>query len=272
MIRHLSVALFDIWAGAGKWQLWAFLARDDLFTLHRKTLLGFLWEPISYIILVAALGPLYAGLMRVPLEEYLLYFSAGWLAWRLISGLIASSTSTYLSAAKIITQVKLPYSFYSYKQVCNIWYILLLNLPVFLLLVLFSGSFTKIAPLSALLALLIYMVTGFFLSIVIGYCSLVFRDLRAIIDNVMRIAFFVTPVIWGYDIRGEGAEKINWSVKSAYIDYNPFYHFLVLLREPLLGHPVPLHSYWFSLSLMSSLIMTGLYVLSVKRRKFAYLV
>jgi ABC-2 type transport system permease protein len=268
----LKITKADLIEGAAKWQLWAYLARDDLFNVHKKTFFGFLWEPISYIIILVALGPLYAEILNIPLVDYLIYFSAGWFVWRIIAVLIIASTVTYSSSARIITQIKLPFSLYSYKHVCHSIYILLLNLPVFLVIAIYNGSLEYINYIGVIIGLLYFIVTGFFLSITLGYYSLKFRDLRAIVDNVMRIAFFVTPVIWGYGLSAQNSEIINLSTKVRYVNYNPLYHYLVLLREPLLGKSVPISSYYITFIITIFLVFIGLYTLTVKRHKVSYLV
>jgi len=45
----------------------------------------------------------------------------------------------------------------------------------------------------------------------------------------MQVVFFITPVMWGPEVLG--ASNHQWI-----IDFNPFYSFLELIREPLLGN------------------------------------
>ena len=54
------------------------------------------------------------------------------------------------------------------------------------------------------------------------------------VNNLMRVVFFLTPVIWMPEMLG---------LRSTYLDLNPFYHFLELFRAPLLGHSPKLLSW-----------------------------
>ena len=49
----------------------------------------------------------------------------------------------------------------------------------------------------------------------------------------MRVAFLATPIIW---MPGMGGGRSK--VMGAFLDFNPFYHFLELIRAPLLGNPI----------------------------------
>lgn len=233
----------DLISGAQKYPIWARLALDDIISVNRRSVFGFLWEPISYIFMIAALSPLYASLMNIDLGSYIVYFSAGWLVWRLMSGLISSSCTTYIGAANYITQSKQPFSIYSYKLVLSHLYRFILNLPVFLTIIFIYSDIAGINILGVVGAMLLFIVMGFSLSITIGYLTLKFSDIRMVIDNIMRIAFFVTPVIW-FDkvIVDLSAANLNIATKAAYLDYNPLYHYLIVMRSPLLGLEAPSHS------------------------------
>jgi ABC-type polysaccharide/polyol phosphate export permease len=64
-----------------------------------------------------------------------------------------------------------------------------------------------------------------------------YRDFIQVITNWLAILFFLTPVMWKADFLPNEYRFI--------IDYNPFAQFLALLRAPLLGEPVSLHT-WVS--------------------------
>jgi ABC-type polysaccharide/polyol phosphate export permease len=64
-----------------------------------------------------------------------------------------------------------------------------------------------------------------------------YRDVIQVITNWLAILFFLTPVMWKADFLPSQYRFI--------IDYNPFAQFLELLRAPLLGEPVSLHT-WVS--------------------------
>ena len=64
-----------------------------------------------------------------------------------------------------------------------------------------------------------------------------YRDLVEVFNAVIRIAFLATPVIW---MPGEGMTR---SVMSAFLIYNPFYHFIEVVRAPMLGQSPALLSW-----------------------------
>src|SRR5262249_46191934 len=53
-----------------------------------------------------------------------------------------------------------------------------------------------------------------------------YRDLPEIISNVMQVAFYVTPIIWPASLLSDG---------QLFLDLNPFYHLIEIVRAPLFG-------------------------------------
>jgi lipopolysaccharide transport system permease protein len=64
---------------------------------------------------------------------------------------------------------------------------------------------------------------------VLGIISARFRDMPPIISSVTTIGFFVTPVMWSPDLIG------NNELAHLLLGLNPFYHWLQIVRLPILG-------------------------------------
>jgi lipopolysaccharide transport system permease protein len=60
----------------------------------------------------------------------------------------------------------------------------------------------------------------------LGMLCLRFRDMVPLVSNLVQIAFFLTPVMWRKEMLG----RYQWAA-----DFNPLYHFLEVVRAPLLG-------------------------------------
>jgi len=62
-----------------------------------------------------------------------------------------------------------------------------------------------------------------------------YRDMSQIIKSLIQIVFFITPIMWKPETLNERYHFI--------FDFNPFYAFLQLLREPLLGNTPTLKNF-----------------------------
>ena len=57
--------------------------------------------------------------------------------------------------------------------------------------------------------------------------SPIFRDIKKIVENLMIIFFFSTPIIW--------SEEIMRPKLKFLLNFNPFYHLISIFRNPLLN-------------------------------------
>ena len=93
----------------------------------------------------------------------------------------------------------------------------------------------RIAPgwtgLLAVPGLVLLCMNGVWTGLLLGLVSARFRDVPPIVESVVRILFFVTPVIWMPEFLPERIALLTW---------NPFFHFLEVVRAPLLDQlPAP---------------------------------
>jgi ABC-2 type transport system permease protein/lipopolysaccharide transport system permease protein len=83
-----------------------------------------------------------------------------------------------------------------------------------------------VVSLLAIPGLMLVVLNGTVVSLTIGIISARFRDVPQIINSIVQILFFITPIFWKTgSLRGH-----------AYItDLNPLFHLLEIVRSPLLG-------------------------------------
>jgi len=56
--------------------------------------------------------------------------------------------------------------------------------------------------------------------------SVIFKDIKKILENLLLILFFSTPIIWSEELMNEKLKFI--------LNFNPSYHFLNIFKNPLL--------------------------------------
>jgi lipopolysaccharide transport system permease protein len=74
------------------------------------------------------------------------------------------------------------------------------------------------------------------MSFVLSIVCTRFRDVIEIIKNLMQVMFYATPIIWG-------SEMLPKKVGDIILNFNPFYHLITIIREPLLGQ-IPTFLNW----------------------------
>ena len=74
------------------------MAMQDIRLRYRGSILGPFWLTLSTIIMVAAMGVIYARLFHMEVSRYLPFLTIGLIVWQFISALINEGCQTFLAA------------------------------------------------------------------------------------------------------------------------------------------------------------------------------
>jgi ABC-type polysaccharide/polyol phosphate export permease len=233
----LRRAIQDIREGLARWRLWGLMGWNDILLRYRRSMLGPFWLTISMGIMVAALGFLYGSLFKIPLETYLPFLTLGLLVWGLISGLITDGCTALSGAEGLIKEVRLPYSLHVFRMIWRNLIIFGHNIVVYLIVAAIFGIKPSLATLLVVPGLALVMLNAVSMGLLASIVCARFRDVPQIVSSLLQITFFMTPIIWQPELLKE---------RHFLVDSNPFYHFVEIIRAPLLGQSVQLESWLYA--------------------------
>ncbi len=216
---------------------------QDIATRYKRTRIGAFWLTIGTAVTIAALGFVFGSLFRQPIKEYLPFLTIGTLIWNLLSQSLIEGSNSFVVSSGIILQVRLPLFIHVMRVLWRNIIILghnLLILPLVFLIFMRPVSLNVLLVIPGFL-LLTANISWMMLALAI-ICAR-FRDVSQIVQSVIQIMYFVTPVMWNEKLLPARAG-------TAMLDYNPLYHLISIVRSPLLGN-LPSEMNWiFSLILM----------------------
>lgn len=240
----LSRASTDFLQGLTRSPLWAGLAWQDTKQRYRRSLLGPFWITVSTGVMVAAMGPLYGTLLGQDIGTYLQYLSVSLILWAFISSTINEAGSAFVGAEGYIKQIALPLTVHVFRMLAKNGIMLAHNIVIVVaVLVIFPPPRWESVWLFPLgLAL----VTGnlLWISLLLAVLSARFRDVPQLVGNLVQVAFFLSPIIWRAEMLGPRSRLIA--------ELNPLYHFMEVVRSPLLGSQIQATSW-----LVTFLLMVG---------------
>jgi ABC-2 type transport system permease protein/lipopolysaccharide transport system permease protein len=221
------LALADIRAGMRMWRLWGALGLTEILQRYRRSILGPFWLTASMGVMVVALGILYGNLFKQDLSKFMPFFCVGLLAWNLISSIVNDAGGLFCSHEFFIKQIRLPYTMYVWKFLWARAIIFAHNFVIYLGVILYFRLWPGLPVVASVLGLLLIGLNGFLAATWLGMISARFRDVPQIIASATQVIFFLTPVLWQPELLGS---------RSYVVDWNPFFHLIEVVREPLLGH------------------------------------
>jgi ABC-type polysaccharide/polyol phosphate export permease len=222
----------DLSSGLTKSSLWWALSYQDIKQRYRRSTIGPFWITISTGIFVAAMGPLYGALLGQDTSSYVQYLAVSFILWIFISSTINESCTVFIGAEGMIKQIELPVSIHIFRLLSKNVLILGHNAVVIAVVLIFYPpiSFSDVWLLP--LGLLLLFINLFWISLLLALFSTRFRDVPQIVASLMQIFFFLSPILWRPEMLGPRNHFLA--------DYNPLYHFIEIVRSPLLGTPTNL--------------------------------
>jgi ABC-type polysaccharide/polyol phosphate export permease len=236
-ISQSQLAKQDFLGGLKKWRVWLMLSYQDIQLRYRRSVLGPFWLTLSMAITVYSMGYLYGHLFHTDLEAYFPFLVSGMLTWALISTLITESTDAFTASDGLIKQIKLPYTLYIHQVVFRNITIFFHNIVVIIPILAIYHEVAKINFYTLMLipGLLIIYLNAFCYGLVLAIFGARYRDISQVIKSLIQVTFFVTPIMWNPNVL---------PAKDHYIvALNPFYAFVQVIRQPLIGAPPELSSF-----------------------------
>ncbi len=226
----------DLLNGLQKWPLWTRLGWLEIKRRYRRTTLGPFWSAISLLVFVFAIGGLGSGLLGKQSQDYLPFLISGMVVWVMLSSIINESCSVFLGGVNLIRQMQFDYSILVYALLWRNLMVFFHNLSVYLFIFLIFAP-GRLSPmvLWAVPGLFLLMLTCAWITLLLGMFSLRFRDVQPLVQSLIQITMFVTPIFWS-------ADRLTGIHRVIYVGLNPFYHLIAIVRNPLMGEPPPLNS------------------------------
>jgi lipopolysaccharide transport system permease protein len=220
-------AMADLAGGVRLWRLaWA-LGWLDIRLRYRGSMLGPFWLTISTGVMVGALGVLYSTLFKIDLRDYLPFLALSQVLWGFLASLVSESCTVFTEAEGVIRSVRMPFFVFSLRALIRNAVALAHNIVVIVVVFAIFRIWPTIDSLMALPGLVLWAIDALALTLILGAFCARFRDIQPIVNSVMQIAFFMTPVIWKPDQLG--ADGV------ANLAFNPFFDLLEIVRGPILG-------------------------------------
>ncbi len=188
-------------------QLIAALTARDLKARYRGSILGYFWSLANPLLLLAVYTIVFTKFFpQQVVKPYPLFLFAGILPWTFFAAAILESTTSITGNAGLIKKVMFPAEALPLVVVLSHLVHFALAIPVLLaakVAYTLMGQTTMsitILLVPVLMLLQTLFVAG--IAMTVASASVLLRDLRDIITNLMQIGFFMTPVIYQLDYIG----------------------------------------------------------------------
>ncbi|MEA1938224.1 MAG: ABC transporter permease [Pseudomonadota bacterium] len=225
--KYFVPAFDDIAEALLHWPIWIKLGTYDFMIQHRRTLIGPFWQTAQQGVWVAGLALVFASKMSEGRGDYIPYVVVGIVLWNFMAAMLNIGTTVFTSNIGLITNISAPLSTHVLRSIVLALWRMLFQFLLFLAILPFFTHVIGPVNLLAIPGFLIGLFTSFWVCMLFAILGARFRDVYYINASMLRFLFFMTPIFWVPTIGG---------VRGFIAVFNPFTHYLAIVREPLLGN------------------------------------
>lgn len=236
------LGIADLLSGIDNWRLSHLMGLGEIRRRYARSRIGQFWLTISTGMMVAALGLVWSTLWNLPVADLMPFVAVSLTVWTMIAGALGEATTVFVSTGPMFLNQGMSFSTAIYGLVYRHLLIFLHNVPIIVVAILLFSVPAGLICFIALPGFALLVLALVWTSYLVAIACVRFRDLTQVVQNVLMIAFFITPVLWKPD-------QISPD-KHYLLSLNPFAALLAVVREPLLGQ-IPTADDWITAAVFS---------------------
>ena len=256
-----SPSVLELARSLSLWRFWMALAWQDWRRRYRRSALGAAWVLVSFALFVGVKILIFGAMTQNEIGFFSLWLSIGFLIWTYISSNIVEGGNVFIASARWINGADLPYMIYVFQSVARSIIQFLLALGVILVLLVFFPPPKPLVALTAIPAMGVLVLNAIWSQTFLGVICARYRDLVHLSQTIVRLLFFLTPILWVPSDFGRFGE---------FAVYNPFTHYIAIIRDPLVLGTIP----WFSWAVVGAMTLVGTLaaylVFAINRRRIVF--
>lgn len=260
-MARLSDAAHDWGEGFQHWKLSLQLAIEDIRDRYRRSILGILWITVTFLLFIGIKAFIFSSMNDMSMGAFTRYLTIGFALWTLFNALLVDGAATFVRSRTWVLSSPLPYATYILQSVFRSYLNFFLVAIAAIIILAFGKISLYHAAWSMLPAFILYFFTGLWVAVLLAPICAKFRDLLYALQTGMRIMFFATPIIW---------TPVPGTLRGTIAFWNPFTHYLAIVREPLLNGTIPALSWMIvgGISLAGFILATITYTTTRNRIAF----
>ena len=252
----------DLRKGFQQRELWLALGWQDIKQRYRRSTLGPLWITVATGVMALALGLLYSMLFQQDLRQFLPHVAVGLIIWGFIAGCIKEGAEVFIANEGLIKQLPSALSVHVYRLVWKQFLFLLHNLMIWLVLLAIFRPALGWNVLLVVPAMALILLNGVWVSMLFGIISTRFRDVAPLVDSLVQLCFYMTPIVWTTHTL---YSNHTMSQRAKLAELNPLYHYMEIMRSPLMG--IHVDAYHWYVVIGATVIGWGLMLLVMKKAR-----
>ena len=237
------------------------LVRKDLKARYKGSFLGFLWTFLNPLLQLIVYTIVFSTIMRVNIDKFYIYLFVGLIPWIFFTTSIQTGVVSIMMNKDLIKKIYFPRIILPISTVNSAFMNMLYSMIVLIATLLVSGigisKYILLLPIAMIMQYILVLGMIFILSALNVY----FRDLEYILNIIIMVWFYLTPIVYSMDMIPIHARK--------WFYLNPMTNIIAFYRDILYYKRMPsFESFSWILLYGTIMIVVGYFVFEKLQKKF----
>src|SRR5699024_7981944 len=191
---------------------------------------GFLWVVLMPILQAAVFWFVFGVGIRRPRGDvgdlpFIVHILSGIFLWGFLTACVTGGSMAILSKVGLVTKMKFPSSILISLTIVGNIISLVFTTLVIMVISLINDYSSPIYYIGVLYFVIASVAFTYGLSLILSAVVIIVRDVKNVIQNFMRLFFFMTPIIWTIETATPMMQVVS--------EYNPFTYLIMSYRTSL---------------------------------------
>ncbi len=238
------------------------LVRKELKVRYKGSFLGFLWTFLNPLLQLVVYTIVFSVILRAGIDKFDMYLFVGLIPWIFFTTSIQTGTISIVANKDLVKKIYFPRIILPLVSVNAAFMNMVFSMSIVILALLFRG--VGISKYMLLLPVAMALQYIFVLGMIFMFSALnvYFRDLEYILNIIVMIWFYLTPIVYTIDMVPE-------EYRTFFL-LNPMTNIIIFYRDILYYKQIPTFSSFGSILIYSILmIFIGYWVFQKLQKNFA---
>jgi ABC-2 type transport system permease protein len=211
------------------------LTLKDLKVRYKNAAIGFGWMLLNPLCMMIIFSTIFKLVFKLEIAHYPIFLLSGLFPWTFFRGSLTAAATSIVDNANLVKKSCFPRVVIPISVVLANLINFGLSMVLLLMLILFSGIPLTASTLWLPVVIFIQVVFIIGISLIVSSLHVFYRDIRYIMEVVLSVWFFATPIVYSMDM----VEKVLPSWVFTLYKFNPMvgivriYHDLLLFGQEL---------------------------------------
>ena len=235
---------------------------------YRGSFLGFFWSLINPLLTMLVYTFVFSFVMRLGIKDYAVFLISALLSWNFLSNSVSYGANCIVANSNLVNKIYFPREIIPLSVVfANLFNFILEMAALFIVLIFLGYNFyVYLYWLPVLIIVEFFLVAG--LTLLVSALNVFFRDLSHLINILIMLWFFGTPIIYPINMVPERFQAI--------LRYNPMTTITSMFRNMFYNVKYPENLMWptwkivvVTLAMVAVIFMLGYYIFKKLEPRFA---